>query len=122
MALEKDAAAHLIRCDLWLRDDGVAKVPAQLFGIKLSDSEVRALAMITLLDQKPNLSNGPESIAGTFNKKDNQTENLAVPFAYKMLEPLCFPTFLIKNPGFWGKDPEVLEHYTMMRLYSVDLG
>jgi hypothetical protein len=85
---------------------------------ELNDVERRALAFITL-DQKPDLSHGPESIAGYFTKKGGK-KKLPVQFNFKDLEEMAFPMLTLDASGFNGKTMSDIEHYTRMRLYSAD--
>jgi len=79
---------------------------------------MRMLSMIAL-DQMPDLSDGPQSIAGRFTRK-NEDKYLEVPFTYKNLEQMAFSTLLLRGEGFSGSTQKELLHYTMMRLYSAD--
>jgi len=60
---------------------------------------IRMLSNLTL-DQLPDLSHGPRSIAGRLARSGNRGKRLGVPYTYyKSLEKLAFPTLLRFEPA-----------------------
>jgi len=111
-------AARLDQCRTWLDvgvlSDGVLAAQATLL-------EQRAVAIIQLYPD-PDLSHGPNSIAGRFSPQANTNgkKNLKVPFVFKSIEAMAFPLLFPFGRGGWNGQPEELLEYTLMRLYSVD--
>ena len=92
---------------------------------------VRQLCVITLY-ATPDLSAGPNSIAGRFAKSP-MSRGAKVPFSYRLLEALAFqPLFTYESLGrcgpaigecpAWSADGSLkqLRRYTLARLYGVD--
>jgi hypothetical protein len=117
-ALQVDAEAHIRQCEAWLGDDKRRGLAAAHHLPDLSMAEQRIIARIAL-DQTPDLSHGPDSVAGYFTKQGDK-HKMAVPYSFKDLEETAFPTLLIEASGFKGRTIDDLTHYTLMRLYSAE--
>lgn len=118
-ALRKGGESHILQCESWLRNDAcMMKQNNDSF----NRIERRNLALVDL-DQTPNLESGASSIAGYLRRefsKNIKNKKKAVPFNYKSIEKKAFPGFFNGASDFNGEGIEELQHYTMMRLYSVD--
>lgn len=118
-AMQRNAEAHLAKCDRWLRGAYMRlmdHMPPEADQPNMT--ERRCIARIAL-DQDPEVSNGPESIAGRF-QKDGGSGSCRVSFAFKGLEEQAFPFLMCGSEGFTGSTLTQLLHYTLMRLYSAD--
>ena len=115
-ALQNKAEAHVTKCERWLNLATQHVMPTT--GPEAPNvAELRCVALIAL-DQEPDVSDGPDSIAGRFTKEGGGSMRVA--FCFKDLEEQAFPWLLHGSEGFKGSTREQLLHYTMMRLYSAD--
>lgn len=116
---KESGLAHVAKMNLWLEDPHFQLTLCLGFETGFRDiAEERGRSKLQTL-QNPDLSGGPDSIAGHYFEQGGTL--IPVTFRYKVLEEHAF-SGLIGGIGYDGGkfEKEELRHYTLMRLFSAN--